>query len=114
MPQNAMSDSRELVIWPISKPSPAVKQLISHFFALVDTNSQDVGQVLADEIFTQDGVFITANAMFQGVAGKTPTGPFLGCFKMFTKLAFRDTAFQRGCLDYSENPKAYNLEVLRE
>lgn len=59
-------------MWPISQPVPEVKQLVSRFFALVDTNSQEVGQVLADEIFTQDGVFITTNAMFQGAAGKTP------------------------------------------
>ncbi|KAE8332945.1 hypothetical protein BDV39DRAFT_199949 [Aspergillus sergii] len=55
-------------MWPISHPSPEVKQLVSRFFALVDTNSEEVGQALADEIFTPDGVLITANAMFQGSA----------------------------------------------
>ncbi|KAE8141783.1 hypothetical protein BDV38DRAFT_278567 [Aspergillus pseudotamarii] len=55
-------------MWPISQPLPEVKQLVYRFFALVDTNSQEIGQVLADEIFTQDGVLITANAMFQGAA----------------------------------------------
>lgn len=57
-------------MWPISQPSTEVKQLVHRFFALADTNSQEVGQVLADEIFTQDGVFITANNKFQGAAGK--------------------------------------------
>ena len=57
-------------MWPISQPSPEVKQLVHRFFALVDTNSEEVGQTIADEIFTQDDLMVTANAMFQGAAGK--------------------------------------------
>ncbi|KAJ5745091.1 hypothetical protein N7520_010273 [Penicillium odoratum] len=55
-------------MWPISQPSPEVKQLVHRFFSLVDTNSEEVGQTIADEIFTQDGLMVTANAMFQGSA----------------------------------------------
>ncbi|KAE8359561.1 hypothetical protein BDV27DRAFT_149472 [Aspergillus caelatus] len=110
-----MSDSRKSVIWPVSQPLPEVKQLIYRFFALVDTNSQEVGPVLADEIFTQDGVLITANAIFQGAASKTPPpGLSLKFSMLFTELAFRDIAIQRGCLDDGESSTAYNLESLCE
>lgn len=72
-----MSDARKSTMWPTSQPLPEVKQLVYRFFALVDTNSQEVGQILADKIFTQGGVFITANDVFQGAAGKiNPHGPF--------------------------------------
>jgi len=47
-----------------------VKQLVHRFFALVDSKSEQAGQTLANAIFTQDGLFITANATFQGATGK--------------------------------------------
>ncbi|KAJ5921573.1 hypothetical protein N7454_009047 [Penicillium verhagenii] len=53
---------------PIFQPSPEVMQLVHRFFALVDTNSEEVGQIIADEIFTQDGLMVTVNATFQGAA----------------------------------------------
>ncbi|QKX64682.1 uncharacterized protein TRUGW13939_11858 [Talaromyces rugulosus] len=55
-------------MWPISQPSSEVKQLVNRFFTLVDTNSQEAGKTLADTIFTNDEVFITANGTFQGAA----------------------------------------------
>ncbi|KAJ5585681.1 hypothetical protein N7450_005468 [Penicillium hetheringtonii] len=58
-------------MWPIPQPSPEVKQLVHRFFALVDTKSEEVGKTIADEIFTQDGLMVTANAMFQGAADGT-------------------------------------------
>ncbi|KAJ5096629.1 hypothetical protein N7456_007350 [Penicillium angulare] len=57
-------------MWPITQPSLEVKQLVHRFFTLVDTKSEEIGQIIADEIFTQDGLMVTANAMFQGAAGK--------------------------------------------
>jgi hypothetical protein len=64
-------------MWPIPRPSLEVKQLVHRFFALVDTKSKEVGQTIADEIFTQDGLMVTANAMFQGAAGKIALPEFL-------------------------------------
>lgn len=64
-------------MWPIPQPSPEVKQLVHRFFALVDTKSEEVGKTIADEIFTQDGLMVTANAMFQGAAGKIAHPEFL-------------------------------------
>lgn len=96
-------------------PSSDVKQLVERFFTLVDTNSDDVGQTLADELFTNDGVFITANATFQGSAGEIMILGFL-----FADLGFalifksRHIAFEEGCLDYCEKTTSYNLEELRE
>ncbi|KAJ5756892.1 uncharacterized protein N7511_007074 [Penicillium nucicola] len=63
-----MQNDKDSPVWPSLQPSSGVKQLVSRFFALVDTNSEEVGQTLADDIFTQDGVFITANGTFQGAA----------------------------------------------
>lgn len=74
-------------MWPISQPSSEVKQLVNCFFTLVDTNSQEVGKTLADAIFTQDGVFITANGTFQGAAGKIrSSGAFPSNSKLLTQI----------------------------
>ncbi|KAF3396249.1 hypothetical protein F1880_007174 [Penicillium rolfsii] len=63
-----MEYSSDSTTWPISQPSPEVKQLIYRLFALVDRNSPDVGQVLADEIFAQDAVLKTSTATFKGAS----------------------------------------------
>lgn len=110
-----MNNSTISAIWPISQPSSEVKQLVDRFFSLVDTNSQEVGQTLADEIFNQDGVFITANATFQGAAGKIAY-----CLVYYVALILlliirlRNIAIQKGRMGYCENSKAYNFEKLCE
>lgn len=99
---------------PISQPSSEIKQLVNHFFALVDTNAEDVGQRLADEVFTQDGTFIMANATFQGAAGKITLLNFLLNSQLFTHSKCRNITIQKGRLVHCEVSTAYNPEELCE
>jgi hypothetical protein len=52
--------------WPeIPLPDP-VKSLLDRFFSLMDNDGKDVGDQLADEIFTSDGRSITAHNATEG------------------------------------------------
>ncbi|OAL20123.1 hypothetical protein AYO20_11560 [Fonsecaea nubica] len=45
----------EATEWPSFEINPAIKDLISRFFKLLDTQDSSVGNVLADEIFALNG-----------------------------------------------------------
>ncbi|KIW75331.1 hypothetical protein Z517_10072 [Fonsecaea pedrosoi CBS 271.37] len=45
----------EATEWPSFEINPAIKDLISRFFKLLDTQDSSVGNVLADEIFAPNG-----------------------------------------------------------
>ncbi|KAH0848102.1 hypothetical protein FOPE_01887 [Fonsecaea pedrosoi] len=62
MPHPATSST----IWPPAPISPAVKDLLGRFFHLADQKDDNVGTVLAEEVFTPDGRFVTANGAFEG------------------------------------------------
>ncbi|KAI1618052.1 hypothetical protein EDD37DRAFT_254033 [Exophiala viscosa] len=50
---------------PTPVPSE-VKDLINRLFQLVDSKDDNVGTILAEEIFTPDAMFISANGTFNG------------------------------------------------
>lgn len=54
--------------WPETIPKPIIR-LLDHFFTLVDTNSDTVGEALAKEIFTPDGKFTATYGTFEGYDG---------------------------------------------
>lgn len=41
-------------VWPEHPVSEAIKALIDRFFNLLDSHDSNVGNILADEIFTSD------------------------------------------------------------
>ena len=55
--------------WPSTGISTNVKQLIDHFFSLVDNKADDSGQKIAKEVFTDDGKFFATSGNFEGSAG---------------------------------------------
>ena len=62
--------------WPTTVPSTVV-QLYDLFFSLVDTRSETSGSRLAEEIFTQDGIFIATSGSFEGREGILYTGLYV-------------------------------------
>ena len=56
--------------WPSTGLSPEVKQLITHFFSLVDLPKPDAGLQIAAEVFAEDGVFTGTGGSYEG---KGPT-----------------------------------------
>ncbi|OAL23938.1 hypothetical protein AYO20_10788 [Fonsecaea nubica] len=62
MPHPAISST----IWPPTPISPAVKDLLGRFFHLADQKDDNVGTVLAEEVFTPDARFVTATGAFEG------------------------------------------------
>lgn len=107
-------NSTNAAIWPTSMPSSDVKTLVERFFTLVDTNSDDVGQKLAEEVFTPDAVFITANTTFQGQAGETMITVILGRFVRSLTFKFRNIAISERGLVHCQKTTSYNLEELCE
>ncbi|KIW98760.1 uncharacterized protein Z519_00423 [Cladophialophora bantiana CBS 173.52] len=53
-------------VWPPTPVSPAVKTLLARLFHLVDQKDDNVGSLLAEEIFTPDARFVSANGVFRG------------------------------------------------
>ncbi|KAF2493640.1 hypothetical protein BU16DRAFT_563792 [Lophium mytilinum] len=53
--------------WPSIGVAPSTKALLDDFFEILDENTADAGQKLADRIFTPDGTFITSSSKFTGV-----------------------------------------------
>ena len=52
--------------WPTTGLSAEVKQLITHFFSLVDLPKPDAGLQIAAEVFTEDGVFTGTGGSYKG------------------------------------------------
>ncbi len=78
------TDSAE---WPTTVPSTVV-QLYDLFFSLVDTRSETSGSHLAEEIFTEDGVFMATSGSFQGHEGTLYMYCFIG-MTLIRELAIR-------------------------
>ena len=59
--------------WPTVVQVPqAVRDLIDRFYRLLDDDRSNVGDILADEIFTKDGVAYFGAHAFRGTEGKPP------------------------------------------
>ncbi|OAP57542.1 hypothetical protein AYL99_08280 [Fonsecaea erecta] len=58
--------SSDVCLSPSTPVSPATKDLVARFFHLVDQQDDNVGPLLAEEIFTPDARFVSANSAFQG------------------------------------------------
>ncbi|KAL5589266.1 hypothetical protein FOVSG1_011133 [Fusarium oxysporum f. sp. vasinfectum] len=63
-----MSSVAASTIWPALSISAEAKQLVDHFFTLVDSKFSDSGERIANEVFTKDGIFILADGTFKGTA----------------------------------------------
>jgi len=55
--------------WPSAKFPENVKALLSHLFELIDSQEPDVGQRLATEVFTADGMTQSGLQKFTGAEG---------------------------------------------
>ena len=67
-----MAYSTEQTIWPASAITEEIKALIARFFSLMDDPSEEVGDVLADEIFTSNGTLAAAAGTAVGSSGMKP------------------------------------------
>lgn len=61
----------DTTIWPPTPIPESTKKLIARLFDLCDTNDSTNGVNLAEEVFTADGQFLTANGGFEGKDGKS-------------------------------------------
>lgn len=67
----SMGYNTDLAEWPRGTDTPEpVKRLIDRFYNLLDDDSSAVGNILADEIFTPDGVAYFGGQPFKGADGK--------------------------------------------
>lgn len=64
-----MAPATNRAVWPQAPIQQEVKDLIYRFFALVDQNRTGVGEELASQVFTSDGVFAGTVGRFTGTAG---------------------------------------------
>jgi hypothetical protein len=55
--------------WPTPSFPKPVKDLIILFYALIESQAEDVGQRLADEVFTSNGVMQSGTQRFSGREG---------------------------------------------
>jgi hypothetical protein len=67
-----MAYSTEQTIWPASAINTETKALIARFFSLMDNPGEEVGDVLADEIFTSNGTLAAAAGTAAGSSGMKP------------------------------------------
>ena len=63
---DSMSDALTNTSWPSTATSADTRNLIGHFFALVDDTSASAGPELASKVFTKDGVMKAASGTFEG------------------------------------------------
>jgi hypothetical protein len=64
-----MGYSTANTVWPTVSIPDDVKLLIDGFFTAVDNTDKSAGDILADEVFTPDGVMVTAAGTATGSAG---------------------------------------------
>lgn len=81
--EETMGYNTESAEWPTAVEVPqAIKDLIDRFYNLLDDDRPGVGETLADEIFTPDGV-----AYFGGKPSTGSAGTYLDCTTMSWSLA---------------------------
>lgn len=64
-----MGHSTARTTWPTIPVPDEIKALIDKFFSVVDDPNAKSGDVLADEIFTPDGIMTAAAGTASGSAG---------------------------------------------
>lgn len=64
-----MAQALSSAVWPPTPVSSEVKELLARLFHLVDQKDDNVGTILAEQIFTADASFISANGTFKGKDG---------------------------------------------
>ncbi|KAK3045202.1 hypothetical protein LTR09_013083 [Extremus antarcticus] len=63
-----MAVAMKSAVWPQAPIQQEVKDLVYRFFALVDQNRAGVGEELASNVFTSDGIFAGSVGTFKGTA----------------------------------------------
>jgi hypothetical protein len=65
-----MSYVTENTIWPTSTTiPPPTRSLIELFFTLADLNAPEAGPRMAEEVFAEDGEFVSSVSTTKGSAG---------------------------------------------
>jgi hypothetical protein len=64
-----MSSSITNTVWPVVPIPEYMKVLIENFFSAVDDPTEKAGDTLANEVFTPDGVMVSAAGTAVGSAG---------------------------------------------
>lgn len=59
----------ENTIWPSTDFPDNVKELLAHFFKLVESKDEEVGKKLAEEVFTPTGMTQSGVQKFVGTEG---------------------------------------------
>ena len=68
--QLAMATAIETTTWPAIPIPTDVKDLISRYYSLVETKDSSVGDRLATDVFTPDGIFSSPHVTAAGSAGE--------------------------------------------
>jgi hypothetical protein len=66
-----MTYNTEHTEWPSFEINGAIKELISRFFLLLDSEDASVGDTLADEIFASNGKAVFGGRSFTGADGNS-------------------------------------------
>lgn len=61
-----MSPRTASTSWPAAPVPKAAQELLDYFFSLMDTNSDEAGVKLVEDIFTPDATFISSSGVFKG------------------------------------------------
>lgn len=68
-----MSYTFQNTVWPPQDIDPAIKHLIQRYYTLADFNGPEAGDVLADEVFTENGTMIGPLRKISGSKGCSPS-----------------------------------------
>ncbi|KAK7894328.1 hypothetical protein LTR67_006089 [Exophiala xenobiotica] len=63
-----MSSRTASTSWPSATVPEAARELLEYFFSLMDTNSDEAGMKLIEDIFTPEATFISSSGVFKGSA----------------------------------------------
>ena len=91
-----MGYSTESTEWPNFGVASATKDLIDYFFSLLDDPNENVGDKLADEIFTADGSIVAIGLTASGTAGEIDS---VMAKKHLRVITSRTTEMPRECLE---------------
>lgn len=59
--------------WPRDGVPIAVQNLVNRFYHLADQKDENVGQIVADELFTEDAILAAPTATYTGKNGGLST-----------------------------------------
>jgi hypothetical protein len=64
-----MSYVTQTTTWLSDDISHNVKNLIARFYELADSKAADAGRLMATDVFSTDGVFVSPSGTFRGFEG---------------------------------------------